>query len=284
MQNSFYKTEQLLGDGSIDTLRTKTVAVFGLGGVGSYVVEGLARSGIGHFILIDNDVISRSNLNRQIYALHSTIGKPKVDLAKKRILDINPSATVSTHKLFYLPDKRDPQPPLKEQTPEHFTTQDAQESLHNDKHKMHSPREEHNKQITTPEEYQRLHNELRESDYIVDAVDTVGAKIAIIERALKFNIPHISSMGTGNKLDPTKFKITDIYKTSVCPLARVMRHELKKRNIPSCKVLFSTEQPIDINYINHPDQKSSSPASVAFVPPVAGLLIAREVILDLLKK
>lgn len=218
----FSRTSKLIGLENVQKLNNLTVAVFGLGGVGSYTVEALARAGVSSFILIDADTICESNINRQLIALHSTVGRAKVEAAKERILDINPGAKVTTHQLFYLPENAD--------------TVD-----------------------------------LSGTTYIVDAVDTVTAKIQIIEKAHQLGIPVISSMGTGNKLDPSRFRITDIYKTSVCPLARVMRYELKKRNIPQCKVLFSTEQPVKIE---------PPPASISFVPSIAGLLIAREVILD----
>ena len=251
---SFYKTDILLGDGSVQNLYNKKVAVFGLGGVGSFVVEALARSGIGRFVLIDNDVVSYSNLNRQLYALHSTLGKAKVDLAKKRILDINPLANISIHQIFYLPE---------------------------DKHKSYQKELEESAKssgkaaLSVYEAHKILNRELESCDYLVDAVDTISAKIMLIEKARELKIPILSSMGTGNKLDPNKFIITDIYKTSVCPLARIMRYELKKRKIESCKVLYSTEKPLI---------KTQEPASIAFVPSIAGLLIAREVILDLLKQ
>jgi tRNA threonylcarbamoyladenosine dehydratase len=218
----FSRTSKLIGLENVQKLNNLTVAVFGLGGVGSYTVEALARAGVSSFILIDADTICESNINRQLIALHSTVGRAKVEAAKERILDINPGAKVTTHQLFYLPENAD--------------TVD-----------------------------------LSGTTYIVDAVDTVTAKIQIIEKAHQLGVPVISSMGTGNKLDPSHFRITDIYKTSVCPLARVMRYELKKRNIPQCKVLFSTEQPVKIE---------PPPASISFVPSIAGLLIAREVILD----
>lgn len=218
----FSRTSKLIGLENVQKLNNLTVAVFGLGGVGSYTVEALARAGVSSFILIDADTICESNINRQLIALHSTVGRAKVEAAKERILDITPGAKVKTHQLFYLPENAD--------------TVD-----------------------------------LSGTTYIVDAVDTVTAKIQIIEKAHQLGVPVISSMGTGNKLDPSHFRITDIYKTSVCPLARVMRYELKKRNIPQCKVLFSTEQPVKIE---------PPPASISFVPSIAGLLIAREVILD----
>jgi tRNA A37 threonylcarbamoyladenosine dehydratase len=223
LQNEqFSRTRKLIGTENVHKLNNLSVAVFGLGGVGSYTVEALARAGVGSFILIDSDTVCESNINRQLIALHSTVGRAKVEAAKERILDINPGAKVTTHQLFYLPENAD---------------------------------------IV----------DLSGTTYIVDAVDTVTAKIQIIEKAHQLGVPVISSMGTGNKLDPSHFRITDIYKTSVCPLARVMRYELKKRNIPQCKVLFSTEQPVKIE---------PPPASISFVPSIAGLLIAREVILD----
>lgn len=220
----------VLGEEKINSLTNKKVAIFGLGGVGSYVVETLARSGIQNFVLVDHDKVSLSNINRQIYALHSTIGKYKTDVAKERILDINPKCNIETYKTFVLAD--------------------------------------------TINEFN-----FEEFDYIVDAIDTISAKILLIEKAKEFNIPIISSMGTGNKLDPTKFLICDISKTSVCPLAKVMRYELRKRNIKHVKVLFSTEVPIE------PSTQTSdkrTPGSTSFVPSVAGILIAREVILDII--
>lgn len=239
---TFSRSKLILGNNNIELLKNKHVAVFGLGGVGSYVVETLVRTGISNFTLIDHDTISYSNINRQLFALHSTINKYKVDVAKERILDINPDATITVYKTFIL--------------------QDTINSLN-----------------------------FNNFDYIIDAVDTITAKLLIIEKAKIFDIPIISSMGTGNKLDPYQFKISDISKTSVCPLARVMRYELKKRNIKNVKVLFSTEQPLDINknYTKNDlleisqSNKHQIPGSVAFVPSIAGILIAREVILDLIK-
>ena len=236
------RSKILLESENVDSLMNKTVAIFGLGGVGSFVADTLARSGIGKFVLIDHDTISLSNLNRQLYALHSTLGKYKVDIAKERILDINPDCKIETYKTFVLND-----------TIDNFNFQNF--------------------------------------DYIVDAIDTVTGKILLIEKAKEYNIPIISAMGTGNKLDPSKFQIADINKTSVCPLAKVMRYELRKRNIKNVKVLFSTETPIDItnNAIeqeilnNEVSNKHQVPGSVAFVPSIAGILIAREVILDFIK-
>ena len=254
MEDMFSRTELLIGKENIEKLQKSKVAVFGIGGVGSYVVEGLARAGIGNFILVDSDDVSISNLNRQIIATTKTIGKPKVEVAKDRILEINPNANVTIYKEFYKPDNRVP-----------------------------------------------FENDI---SYIVDAIDTVTAKIDLIEEAERLKIPIISSMGTGNKLDPTKFEVTDIYKTSVCPLAKVMRKELRDRGIKKLKVVYSKEEPIKIkdrdnfekdrelykneveaeeyaekkNYISN----SHVPGSISFVPSVAGLIIAGEVIKDII--
>lgn len=231
IQRTFSRTELLIGKENIENLRDKKVAIFGLGGVGSFVTEGIIRCGIKNLILVDNDEISPSNINRQLYALQSTIGKKKTDLAKERCLDINPLANIQTFNLFYL--------------------------------------EETQNQI-----------DLSDCDYIIDAIDTVSAKLLLIENAKKLNVPIISSMGTGNKLNPFAFQITDIFKTSVCPLAKTMRYELKKRGynsktLKNLKVLFSTEIPAS---------SIRPPASISFVPSVAGLMIASEVIKDLCNK
>lgn len=231
IQRTFSRTELLIGKENIEKLRDKKVAIFGLGGVGSFVTEGIIRCGIKNLILVDNDEISPSNINRQLYALQSTIGKKKTDLAKERCLDINPLANIQTFNLFYL--------------------------------------EETQNQI-----------DLSDCDYIIDAIDTVSAKLLLIENAKKLNVPIISSMGTGNKLNPFAFQIADIFKTSVCPLARTMRYELKKRGynsktLKNLKVLFSTENPAS---------SIRPPASISFVPSVAGLMIASEVIKDLCNK
>lgn len=224
MENQFSRTELVIGKEKVDILKKSKVAIFGIGGVGSYVVEGLARSGIGNFILVDKDEVSISNINRQIIATHNTVGNPKVEVAKKRILEINPNANVEIYQEFFMPD----------------TEGILDDSI----------------------------------DYIVDAVDTVTAKLELIVRANKLNIPIISCMGTGNKLDPTKFEITDIYKTSVCPLAKVMRKELKARGIKKLKVLYSKEEAIKTEGVI---------GSISFVPSVAGLIISGEVIKDLIK-
>lgn len=241
MLNEFSRTELLIGKEAIEKLKESKVAVFGIGGVGSYVVEGLARSGIQNFVLVDNDDVNLTNINRQIIATYKTIGMPKVEVAKNRILEINPNAKVEIFKEFFMPD-----------------TQDIiDDTVH----------------------------------YIIDAIDTVTAKIELVMRAEKLNIPIISCMGTGNKLDPTRFEITDIYKTSVCPLAKVMRKELKERDIKKLKVLYSKEEPIKINIeklntdMENENIKSNKvvPGSISFVPSVAGLIIAGEVIRDLIK-
>ena len=228
MEEQFSRTELLIGKDGVEKLKKSKVAIFGLGGVGSYVVEALARSGVGNFILVDNDIISETNINRQIIATYKTIGKPKIQIEKERILEINPNAKVKIFKEFFMPE-----------SPDFFD---------------------------------------KNVSYIVDAIDTITAKIELVVRAKKMNKPIISCMGTGNKLDPTKFEITDIYKTSVCPLAKVMRKELKKRGITHLKVLYSKEEPI-----KH-DIESRTPASISFVPSVAGMMIAGEVIKDIIKK
>ncbi len=233
MQNQFSRTELLIGKEGIEKLKNSKVAIFGIGGVGSYVVEGLARAGVGSFILVDNDEVCLSNLNRQIIATHKTIGKPKVEVAKERILEINPNANVEIYQEFFMPDTKE-----------------------------------------------LLDNTV---SYIVDAIDTVTAKIELVLRANRLNIPIISSMGTGNKLDPTKFEVTDIYKTSVCPLAKVMRKELKTRGIKKLKVVYSKEEPIKIEENLEEISKKRSPGSISFVPSVAGLIIAGEVVKDIIK-
>ena len=230
MLNQFSRTELIIGKEGIDKLNKAKVAIFGLGGVGSFVTEGLVRAGIGNFLLVDKDVFDITNLNRQLLATRKTIGKPKVEVAKERILDINPNVKVEILQEFFMPESRD------------F----FDDSI----------------------------------DYIIDCIDTVTAKIELVVRAKSKNIPIISCMGTGNKLDPTKFEIADIYKTSVCPLAKVMRKELKDRSIESLKVLYSKEEPIKHNKTI--DGKLV-PGSISFVPSVAGLIIAGEVIKDLIK-
>ena len=232
MQNQFSRTELLIGKKGIEKLKNTKVAIFGLGGVGSYVLEACVRAGIGNFVLVDKDEVDITNLNRQIIATRKTIGKPKVEVAKERILEINPDANVGIYKEFFMPE----------------TKGILDESI----------------------------------DYIVDAVDTVTAKIELVVRANKLNIPIISSMGTGNKLDPTKFEVADIYKTSVCPLAKIMRKELKIREIKKLKVVYSKEEPIKRQESN--ELGKQVPASISFVPSVAGLIIAGEVVKDILKE
>lgn len=229
----FSRTEALIGLESLEKLKNAKVAVFGIGGVGGYVCEALARCGVGRIDLIDNDVVSLSNINRQIIALHSTIGKRKTEVMAKRLKDINPEICVKEYNLFFLPETAD--------------------------------------QI-----------DFSTYDYVVDAIDTVSGKIAIIERAKEKNIPVISSMGTGNKLYGEKFEVADIEKTSVCPLARTMRRELKKRGIEKVKVLYSKEEPKKGEGIDETNGKLI-PASISFVPPMAGLRIAEEVIKDLIQ-
>ena len=273
MENQFSRTERLLGKENMEKLSAARVCIFGIGGVGGYVAEALARSGVGHLELVDNDVVCLSNMNRQIIATHQTLGQYKVDAMKERILSINPEAEVVTHRCFYLPET---------QAQFDFTT----------------------------------------FDYVVDAIDTVAGKISLVLQAEASGTPIISSMGAGNKLDPAAFQVADIYQTSVCPLAKVMRKELKKRGVKKLKVVYSKELPLsprseetetagvfcddqgktDMDYQEHPETRSgdahhsesetektvlsrrrSIPGSVAFVPSVAGLVIAGEVVKDLLE-
>lgn len=231
----FSRTQLLLGEEAMEKLYKSKVAIFGIGGVGGYVTEALARSGVSEFLLVDSDTVSVSNINRQIVALHSTVGKSKVGVMRERILDINPDAVVEIRECFYLPENAD--------------------------------------------EF-----DFTKYDYIVDAVDTVTAKINIIMRAKECGTPVISAMGAGNKLDPTGFKVADIYKTKMCPLAKVMRTELKKRGVKDLKVVYSEEMPIKRTAGAEgemPPGKRAVPGSSAFVPSVAGLVIASEVIKDL---
>lgn len=230
MDNEFSRTELIFGEEAMEKLSRARVAVFGIGGVGGYAAEALARSGIGALDIIDSDKVSLSNINRQIIALHSTVGEYKVDAAEKRILDINPNIKLRKYNVF-------------------FTKENSDEF------------------------------DFSEYDYIVDAIDTVSGKIELVMNAEDSGTPIISSMGAGNKLDPTMFEIADIYKTSVCPLARVMRTELKKRGIKNLKCVYSKEQPITVQ--EEYDGKKRIPGSCAFVPSVAGLIIAGEVIKDI---
>ena len=245
MENQFSRTELLLGKEKMEKLAAGRVCIFGIGGVGGYVAEALARSGVGHLELVDNDVVCLSNLNRQIIATHETVGRYKVDVMKERILSINPAAEVTVHKCFYLPETR------------------AQFDFTN-------------------------------YDYVVDAIDTVAGKIALVLQAEESGTPIISSMGAGNKLDPAAFQVADIYQTTVCPLAKVMRKELKKakvmrrelkrRGVKKLKVVYSKELPVAVHNDEESLQSSprrSIPGSIAFVPSVAGLIIAGEVVKDL---
>ena len=236
MEEKFSRTEMLIGNDGLEKLKDSKVAVFGLGGVGSFVCEGLARSGVGNFVLVDFDKVDESNINRQLIATVKTIGMHKVDLMRERILEINPEAKVEVHREFYMVDS---------------TSDIITEDL----------------------------------SYAVDCVDTIMAKIAVICKCDEIGVPVISSMGTGNKLDPTMFEVADIYETSVCPLARIMKKDLRKRNIEKLKVVYSKEHPINTNdcEINQ-DRKFKVKGSVSFVPSVAGLIIAGEVIKDITGK
>lgn len=237
MINEFSRTERLIGEEGLRKLRRTCIMVLGVGGVGSHCIEALARSGVGKLILVDNDVVSLTNINRQSIAYHSTIGQYKTKVMQQRIQDICPDITVETYEMFVLPDNIDT---LFEEKP----------------------------------------------DYIVDAIDTVTAKLILVEKARQHHIPVISSMGTGNKLHGELFEITDISKTSVCPLCKVMRKELKNRGIYHLKVLYSREKPVDTSDRVTEEEKGnrrSLPGSISFVPPVAGLLIAGEVIREIIE-
>ena len=233
MTDAFSRTKLLLGADGLAKLAAARVAVFGIGGVGSFAAEALCRSGIGHFLLVDSDTVDVSNLNRQIHATIKTVGQKKTDVMRARMLEINPAADVRTRCEFYGPDHA-----------EAFFDEPL--------------------------------------DYIVDAVDTVTAKISLVVEAGKRNIPIVSAIGAGNKLDPTRFEVTDIYRTSVCPLAKVMRKELKKRGVPRLKVVYSKEPPLRPDAPETEDTRRQPPGSVSFVPSVAGLILAGEVVRDLL--
>lgn len=234
MTEQFSRTEMLIGSAALEKLKNSKAAIFGIGGVGGFAVEALARAGIGHFELIDNDTVSVTNLNRQIIALHSTVGRYKTEVMAERIHDINPEAEVTVRNCFFLPENA---------------------------HEF----------------------DFSSYDYVVDAVDTVTAKLAIIAEAKKAGVPVISSMGTGNKLNPTMLEVSDISKTSVCPLAKVMRYELKKRGIKGVKVVYSKEEPIKPAFEAADGRaKRAVPGSISFVPSAAGLIIASEVIKDLI--
>ena len=243
MLSQFSRSELIFGKNATNCLNSAKVAVFGLGGVGGYVVEALARAGLGNIDLIDDDCVNLTNINRQIIALHSTIGMKKTDAFEKRILDINPKCNVVKHDCFYLPE-----------TSGQFNFNDY--------------------------------------DYVVDAIDTVTGKIDLAVKCNEMGVKIISSMGTGNKTDPTAFKVADIYSTGVCPLARVMRTELKKRGVAKLKVVYSEETPLpqdkealeEYRLYQTDSKKNSVPGSNSFVPPVAGLIIASEVIKDLIKE
>ncbi len=230
--SQFLRTEMILGKNSTQKLSEKNVILFGLGGVGSYTAEALARAGINKLTIVDNDVVSVTNINRQLCALHSTVGMPKVEVVKKRILDINPACEVTALEKFYLPENAD----------------------------------EFN---------------LESYDYIADAIDTVSAKIDLAVKSQEYGIPMISCMGTGNKLDPSQFTVSDIYKTSGCPLCRVMRTELKKRGIKQLNVVWSPEIPVKPLQTTEETGKRQTPGSLPFVPPVAGMIMAGKIILDL---
>lgn len=235
MRERFARTEMLLGKEAMERLASARVAVFGVGGVGGYVAEALARSGVGSIDLIDNDVVAESNINRQIIAGNSSIGRYKVEVMRERILDINPEAVVNTFPCFFLPENSDL-------------------------------------------------FDFTEYSYIADAVDTVTAKLELAEAAKRYGIPIISSMGAGNKLNAAAFEVTDIYKTSVCPLAKVMRRELKKRDIAGLKVVYSKEEPRKPEFAEEAPEGSKRraiPGSIAFVPSVAGLIMAGEIIKDI---
>ena len=247
--HAFSRSERLLGKDAIETLRQSRVAVLGIGGVGSFTVEALARTGVGHFALVDDDLVCLTNINRQLLALNSTVGRPKVEVMAERIRDINPAAEVETFKLFYLPENAG-------------------------------------------------RFELARYDYIVDAVDTVSAKVELAARARQAGVPIVSCMGAGNKLDPARFEVADLFATSVCPLCKVMRKELKRRGVESLKVVYSREEPIEPeespdascrrNCVCPKDSPRTCtvrrriPGSVAFVPSVAGLILAGEVVRDLI--
>ncbi len=248
-QHSLSRTELLIGKDGLDKLRNSKVIVFGVGGVGSYTIEALARAGVGELIIVDDDAVCLTNLNRQVHATYKTISQPKVDVMKERILSINKDCNVISHQVFVTQDN------IAEIIPD-------------------------------------------DVDYVVDAIDTVSAKLGLVEYCSKKNIKIMSSMGTGNKLDPTQFKVTDIFKTKICPLAKVMRSELRKRGIEKLKVVYSEEVPIKPNYDDVVTCKTGCvctggtkkcaikrqiPGSISFVPPVAGMIIGGEVIKDILE-
>ena len=227
MDDQFSRTGMIIGEAAVERLSQSSVIVLGIGGVGSYVVEGLARAGIGRLALVDRDVVDVTNINRQLPALHSTVGRPKAAVMAERVMDINPGCHITAAECFFMPDNAGD-------------------------------------------------FDFTKYDYVVDAIDNITGKLTIIEKAYKEGVPVISSMGPGNKLDPSLFRITSIEKTKVCPLAKVMRRELKKRNIRGVKVIYSEEEPIK-------HEEARTPGSISFVPSVAGLMIAGEVVRDLIK-
>ena len=233
MREEFSRLNLLIGEERMKKLENSSVIIFGVGGVGGHAVEALARSGVGHIAIVDFDKVEITNINRQLVATHSSIGKSKVEVLKSRLLDINPSIKVEAIEKFYLPENE-------------------------------------------------LEFDLEKFDYIVDAIDNMSAKISLISRAHELNVPIISAMGAGNKLDPTKLEVTDIYKTSVDPLAKILRHELRKRGINHLKVVYSKEEPIKVEEIKEGNRRSV-PGSTAFVPPTMGLILASEVVKDLIK-
>ena len=233
VKEEFSRTAYVFGEDAVEKLRRSRVAVFGVGGVGGYICEALCRAGVGHIDIFDRDTVSLSNINRQIIALHSTVGREKVAVMKERMLDINPDCEINAHNVFYLPENAD--------------------------------------------EY-----DLSKYDYIADAVDTVAAKLEIATRAYTLGVPIISAMGAGNKIDPTRFEVADINDTSVCPLARVMRRELKARGIKKYKVVYSKEEPRKSG-VTDPESGKAIPGSLSFVPSAMGLIMAGEIIKDLIK-
>lgn len=234
MENQFERSAFIIGEEGVEKLKNSHVAVFGVGGVGGYVVEALVRSGVGEITIVDNDTVCLSNINRQIIATHETVGQYKVDVMERRIKSINPNAIVHVHRCFFLPE--------------------------------------------TADEF-----DFSTYDYVVDAIDTVAGKLSLVEKAQAVGTPIMCSMGAGNKLDPTKFEVADIYKTSVCPLAKVMRYECKRRGIKKLKVVYSKELPITpVAKPSEPTQRRSTPGSIAFVPSAAGLIIASTVVRDIL--
>lgn len=228
-EKRFARTEMMLGAAAMDRLRQASVAIFGLGGVGGHAAEAMARSGVGKITLFDKDVVEITNVNRQLVAFEESLGRPKCEVMKERILSINPNAVVICHQVFYLPDNADDYP-------------------------------------------------LTEYDYLIDAIDTVSAKIELVLRAKAAGVPLISAMGAGNKTDPTQLEVADIFQTSVCPLAKIMRTQLRKRGITQLKVVYSREKPLRLS--NFSDQRT--PASNAFVPAAMGLILAREAVFDLI--